>query len=121
MSLAAHVQRAILAVGVTVISVSIGDPADKTTWVVTHLPSATQADVDAAKAVIAAFDSTDPSLARADADDEVDADDRLADVLEALVLSWGVIGTLTAAGKAPQAVAHVKSAWRAKRRARKGV
>lgn len=102
--------------GVDVTDLTIGDEGDRATWIVD--PPTLQS---AAQPVIDAFTPDDAALVRTAADQEVDSDDRLSDLLEALVANWGTIGNLTATGKAPQAVAHVKSAWRAKRRARKGV
>lgn len=86
MTLAAEVQRAILLVGVTVVSVSIGDPADKSTWMVTHLPTATQADVDAAKAAIVSFDPANAAtIADAKAQDAAVIDtDRLLQAVAAV-------------------------------------
>lgn len=58
MTFAAAVQRAITVAGVTVIGVAIGNPNDKTTWRVDHLPTATASDITTAANTIATFDPT---------------------------------------------------------------
>lgn len=70
-TLAAMVQHAIERAGVSVVGVSIGSESDKATWVVTHLPTATQADRDTAASVIAGFSATDPAVL--DAEHTLDA------------------------------------------------
>lgn len=55
MTLAAQLYQAINAV-VPIVSVRIGDPADRATWGLVFFPGAAQADQDTANSLLAAFD-----------------------------------------------------------------
>lgn len=52
-------RRAIERAGVQIVSLQLPS-GDKATWIVTHLPTATQADRNTVASVIAAFSETDP-------------------------------------------------------------
>jgi hypothetical protein len=116
MTLAALVEQALRRAGLAITGVAIGDPANRTTWRVR--PVSLQA---AAQPVIDAFDPSDPVERRAAVDAEVDSDDRVTDLIAALIAQWADVTTLVAAGKQAQAVTRVTAALRTARRARQGV
>lgn len=88
MELTEQVQRAIARAGVTVIGVSIGRVADKATWRVDHLPTATQADRDAAAAAVAAFDPVDTTVVADAQTTEAQMTSRHKDILA--TVAWAI-------------------------------
>ena len=104
--LAARVDAAVRGVAPGLVSVSIGDPADRTSWKV-H-PAALQAAV---QATINAFNPTDPAL------DDADLDAEAAGILDAdriLSALWWVLSPAPTKAKYQAARAQWIAAYRAR-------
>lgn len=86
--LAARLDRAIRAVGVAIVGVSIGDPADRRTWRVS--PSNLQT---AAQPTIDSFNPTDPALDVAELDEQVKGALDNERLISAVV--WSILDTYT--------------------------
>lgn len=67
MTLAAQLYQTINAT-IPIVSVRIGDPADKASWQVVFMPNTTQADQDTANALLAQFNPNDPATISAGKD-----------------------------------------------------
>lgn len=92
---AERLTRVLQGAGVSVISVTIIDAANKATWMVT--PSSLQA---AAQPIIDAFNANDPAFAITEADAKTDAvfADIIDDVLTALIEQWDAMHAESTAG-----------------------
>jgi len=88
-TLAIRVLRAITTAGIQAVSVSIGNPADKSTWKVapTNLQAAAQPTIDA-------FNPADPALDDADLDADVKAAIDNDRIFSAIV--WTILDTYSA-------------------------
>lgn len=64
-NVASALDAALRAAGIPIVGVTIGDPADKTTWSITFLSSATSDQQTAGALVITAFDPTAAPAVRA--------------------------------------------------------
>ena len=91
-NLAGRLDRALRAAGHSIIGVSIGDPADKTTWVPFFGVGTPQAQKDAARAFVSAFDPDDPALDLAELDAQIKAVLDNERLISAVV--WTIIDTL---------------------------
>lgn len=75
-AIASALDHALRAAGIaSVAGVSIGDPADKSTWRIDFFPGASQADKDAAAAALASFNPLDPATISAAKDADANAVD----------------------------------------------
>lgn len=77
MDLAAAFHRTVAAAGVPLVGVSIGRPADRTTWRIHYAATATAQDVTTGEALIQSFDPTDAAVvARERAEDAKELDEK---------------------------------------------
>ena len=65
---AALLDATLKAAGIPIISVKVGDPANRATWSVLYDPAATQPQKDQGASILSTFSATDPTVLSADLD-----------------------------------------------------